>query len=65
MIHVLRVWPNAGVNVWYTCDEPLLAVHTHLAQVIAQWDGAAHWQQVSDHTWKNAATGERIELLVL
>ena len=63
MIQVLRVWPDQGVNVWYTVKEPLTLVNEHLAKVIAHWDSAAFWYQMSEYTWKNGETGERVELV--
>ena len=65
MIQVLRIWPEQGVSLWYTVDEPVQSLGVHINATVAQWDEKLLWDQLSDVTWRNRITGARIELLMV
>lgn len=70
MIVVVRVWATEGVNVQW-CEKDVVGedakvkIHTHIADLIASWEATAQWSRISDCTWKNNETGDRIELLYI
>jgi len=64
MILVIRVWADQGANLEYSVpDTQLSEVRKHIPEMIATWESSPLWEQLSEWTWKQRQTGERIEIL--
>ena len=59
----MRIWSDAGANVWYTSEESVAEVNAFIAETVRTWKSAPQWSQLSEFTWKNMQSGERIELI--